>query len=54
MNPSVLSSTNSDGLDSLALVRQLVLEKENSKFKSALFYLRIELVLHPDGERKVG
>ena len=34
-------------LDSSALVKQPVLEKENSEFKKAVLYLKIDLLLHP-------
>ena len=41
-------NTSWDKLNSLDLIRQPILEKENCEFKPAVFRLKIGLVSHPD------
>ena len=56
MNPCVFSpaiSKYQGTWDSSALVRQQVWKKENSKFKPAVLYLKIDLVSHPTCIKRV-
>ena len=57
MNPFVLPPAidkKYSRLDSPALVRQLVLEKENSQFKLGSLLLKIDLISYPAHEIEVG